>query len=243
MLFLPENQLFPLHLYDDKVFEEKLIIPSDLTVKAIVLIRGGSSAGPESRPDSPISRDKVLGTWYFCEVIGRDDNGDLNVNLGEDEVVVHPMFVCFASFQLEIYASRILQALERRAHCTALMKYFFTIKHMPYDESIVSCLDDDHIEKIVNRARSMKKLTYDYLMPCLVQNVEESKVEYENCMKKLIFDSSVLSRSQFSIFAELNVPLPIVMVRPKSSIWGRIPAQQYKQHVTLRNYESDGYFS
>ena len=157
--------------------------------------------------------------------------------------MVPSMYVCFAGFKLETYANRVLQAFEKRAHCIALMKYYFIIRNMPYDESVVSHLDDDRIEKIVNRARSMRKLTYDYLMPCLEENVKESEADYQECMNKLIFDSSVLNSSQFSTFTELNLPLSSVMVKLRDSKWGAISTQQFKQHVTLRAYETDGYFS
>ena len=98
-MFSTEVLMFPLNIYDDSAFNEKMTLPvsDNYPLEALGLIQ--QPLNPESRPDSPETREKLLGTWQIVEVVKMEDNGNMfTVLIGGVEVLTLPRsFICFQS--------------------------------------------------------------------------------------------------------------------------------------------------
>ena len=142
--------MFPLHLYDDTLFNEIMPLPSDFPMDTCILVQ-------DLTPEATF-RGRGLGTWYCCTLVSITSQTSCLIEINGQTTHVPRLFVCFQIDPLEVYALRICKALERRAHTIALMKYYFIIKQMPFDEYIISSLGDTQLKRIIKRARSNSRI-------------------------------------------------------------------------------------
>lgn len=308
-IFSQEELMFPLHIYDDTLFNEIMSLPSDFPMDACILLQ-------DLTPESTL-KEKGLGIWYYGTVLSIPSQTSFVVEINGQVMPMPRLYVSFQTDPLDIYVTRITKALEKRANSIALMKYYFIIKQMPFDERIITSLGDIQLERISKRARSNARIKQEYLDPVLQSTLRskfslffsisfscllsfyfcsfilsfcyslfcyyfycffpllyvlpsalhvslfsplpsrsimyisnmilcfssETKLAYEETMKKILFDSTVFHRSNVSIYTELHLPLALVALTTRDSIPGIVTLQQYKQETIRRIYESDGYLS
>lgn len=102
----------------------------------------------------------TINNIHIKSLLEQNDESDINqdatdVTEGAPTIfTVNPMQVYFLEQSLEIYGNRITDAILLRRNCTALNKYHFFVRSMPYDNSIASSLGQSQMAKI--RAKCMR---------------------------------------------------------------------------------------
>jgi hypothetical protein len=171
--------VFPLHLYDSTLFDERLIIKNEFPCSGVFL--QSSKDDPESSP-----RQRGLGTWVDCIVNGyNSSNNTLEISVKYDDDIdmyknftvpryslsltylltrlttyslTHRIYVSLSYDDIVLYGQRITSALRHRYNCVSLMKYYFYVRNMPFHSSIISSISTNKIEKIIDQAKNMKFL-------------------------------------------------------------------------------------
>ena len=261
-LLTPEELYFPLSLYDDSTFDERMTTTTTTTTTTSSIISFPQEVivlkSVNNSPEASLFQ-RGLGIFQLGEMLedtpdgccistlNQDDNNNVDDNtiLSREKIVLPRFYVCLSSDSLETYTQRILQALHRRSNAIALMKYHFLINSIPYDGCIITSLEEKQLDKIVSKARSQGKITEDYLFPTLESSLEEAKIEYEEVMKKIMFNITTLNAADCKLFFGLNLPISLLFSPRKLSIqaYPEKITYQYKQLSTKKAYESDGYFS
>ena len=96
----------------------------------------------------------TINNVHIKSLLEQDDGSEINRDIveftegGSTIFTVNPMQVYFLGQSLEIYGNRITDAVLLRRNCTALHKYHFFVRSMPYDDSIASSLGQGQMAKI-----------------------------------------------------------------------------------------------
>eukprot|EP01041_Mallomonas_annulata_P000832 gene832-1621_t len=204
-LITPVECKFQLHYFCSSIFNETLPLPLFFQGEAVCLLTNDS-------PGSSLLH-RGLGSWVPCVVLNAVDNTfqiTIHTNGTAKTMILDRMYVCLHNFSLPLYGDCILDAITRRRDCVSLMKYYYIISNMPFDLAVTSTLDDGLANKIVQRAMSVHKDVDEERTIVLTEVVDtmiqETRDEFEFCMKKVIFDANMLNRTNISVFRELRVP-------------------------------------
>ena len=232
---------FPLYLFDDSTYDEKMKVDR-LPCNAVCLLQGDS---PEVSP-----RQRGLGSWVPCFVMSVEDvkGNDVfvvqtNSDDGErNQLRVPRLHIIFETDRLELHIERVTAALERRRSCVALLKYHFIISKMPFDERIVSTLPEPTAQKILDRVINSKRLessnesTIDSLLA-------ETRTSFEIVMMEIIFRCNMLNKTNFRMFKDLALPHSVFFYTPIIPRSGLLQAPPHGMRTRISEYSRDGYLS
>jgi dynein heavy chain len=230
---------FPLEYYDSSIYDE--VLP----IRAHVLPMQGSCLIPNRDPEaSPVERG--VGLWHPCKVLSVDDfDGLVTVEISSlvlDETQRLPRVqVCLVSQDVELYSTRVTEAMLRRQQCVALLKYYSFIHSMPVNELVTSTMTQEQFDKIYVRAASMKKLL------ALDGNVaggeiETARREFEVVMNKIMFDANMLSGTNARFFRELRLPSCALTRFPPAPRCGLMPVPSHPMKTRVTHHKAHSFF-
>ena len=193
---------FPLEYYDSAIFNELLTIQADS-----LPIQGACLFNERSGDVTPAERG--LGIWQPCKIISVNADESVTVeisSLAMDETQhVHRMQVCMVSQDIELYSTRITEALLRRQQCVALLRYYSCIHSMPVNEIVTSTMTQEQFDRIYVRAASMKKLLA-LNIDVAGAEIESARREFEVTMNKILFEVNMLSVTNTRFLRDLSLP-------------------------------------
>ena len=222
-LLVAQVLVYPVNMFDNRLFDERVKVPEGLG-DAAFLEHKYSSSSPELSP-----RSGGVGTWRSCTVIQEVRAGVFEVEIpgdfgGMDTLTLSRMELCFVGDDLVTCADRLKDALRRRFGSVHLLRYHYNITCMPYDESVAASLPTEQVGRITSKSRNFKRIkgivcseemrSSHVLRSFLDDMVGETKSDYENVMKKIIFDANMFSSTNRSIFENSNLPKDYFSVSP-----------------------------
>lgn len=257
----PMRTRFPIHLFDQSLFDEVLPIDvNNLPLEAVCLLL--SSEEPEN--SSP--RRRGLGTWQPCTITSCRKNEDDNTFLltivlpsnGEEvegldaeaianENTMHDVpsfYVCplqrVGGKSVSVYGDRVSAALQRRNSAVALMRYSSFLRNMPFHPMVTSSLTKEQIDALMKRAVNTKRL--GEVNPDISENnLAEVKAEFEMIMNKCMFDTNIRNGTNASMLAGLRLPLSHVFPVPKQAPYSglmQVPAHNMSAKIAKFEAES-----
>ena len=233
------ESIFPLFMFDSSVFDEMLQLPQRLSLDSdsVFPIKGAACRMVKQEPESS-PRDRGLGHWQECVVMGTDAEGLLDVellgmsNYGE-RIRVTRFNVCLPSHNPIYYSDRMVAALERRRDCTALLRYHFCIRSMPISTAVASSLGAVQAESILLRSKSMKKLANSAEDLCSAE-IATARNDYEFVMNKIMFDADLLCRSNLAAFKAMRIPATAFLLptkAPRTGLVEGVPEHNMKAKI------------
>ena len=230
--------LLPLNLYVDDTYSETLTTPAGLAESSLWAACLVTKDEPESSP-----RNKGLGRWVSCEVAGQLASGEFSVVIPGDSMAttIDRLHLCFPSDDIMQYGKYVSDAMERRSICIALMRYEHSIKHIPFDNAIISSLYDDQANRVVDLAFGPNSFTIGRNVAD--DSVKEARKDYEHIMKKLIYNSNMINATNATAFEKVGLPqsfFKINRIAPPSGVV-EAPQHRYKSHWS--KYSTEGYLS
>ena len=234
------NAAVPLHLYDDALFDEQLVVPQKLTagenVWAACLVTGGDN--PENSP-----RSQGFGRFAVALVEGITEASGFTctLSLSGASVTVEKFHLCFLTNSVEVYAHRVQAALERRKTCVNLMRYSFCVASMPYDDAIVSIPLEEQVNSIVDRAMTFGGTQLP--REAADSSVEEAVAGYEQCMKQIIYDANMFNTSNLETFAGLDLPAALFAKVANVPQIGIKAVPKHAGEKLIARYGTEGYLS
>lgn len=245
--FLNENPMlvtayeasFPLEYYDSSIYNETLpIAPQVLPIQGACLL---AERNPSA---SPLERG--LGAWYPCQVLSVDPaDGLVTVEIASivlDEIQRLPrMQVCLVSQDVELYSTRVTEAMRRRQQCVALLKYYSYLHSMPVNEKVTSTMTQAQFDKIYVRAASMRTLLE--LDPDVAGGeIETARREFEVTMNKIMFDGNMLSATNARFFRELLLPSCALTRFPAAPRCALIAVPSHPMKARVAHHKAQSFF-
>lgn len=197
----------PLYMYDSSEFDERIPRITAFPYDAVSLMAS------TSKQDSVY--DRSIGKWMSCSVMGyvsgsgSESDSFLNIRLSSGEMATaHISYVFSKKQSIDLYIERVVAALKRRHDSLSLLKYYYYIRCMPFNDKIVSTMTNDQMERIHRKTLNMKRLAE---VPILTSSLAMDQVikDYEVTMNAVVFNAFMLSKSYSSSFQGLNVPKDI----------------------------------
>eukprot|EP01042_Synura_sphagnicola_P009612 gene9612-12329_t len=69
-----------------------------------------------------------------------------------ETILLDRIEICFLDDNTETYGDRIVDALQRRHDCLALLRYNFVVKNIPFDSVVATSLEAEKAERIAKKS-------------------------------------------------------------------------------------------